>query len=367
MPEQTITPFGRIRITQVIETWAAESPLNPRLLASELAGVLRTIGPESQPLAGDVATVTLFDPSGGSGGLVLLGSLASYFESYSIGAPVATIETTNGTAHAGAVLIALNWIRRLEVEAEGRAKIAAGLVLAGLGAVPSSGSSAQPAGRHQPPPSGSDPECLEIRESQQRREGEVSAAEQLDAERTARNQSEQEASRLRAKLEAIEALLHKVRESIEGLRRELNESERARGRLAEQLIEAEQEAQEAKQKTDEAAASAAAAFSHLEGQLNHVASLFSGRQATPAQGAGLSFPYATKELEAMRAAVATYWESYTPDKRQPTQKEIALTLGEMLGWPQQGNGDAARKAIALASAINPNARQMPDSAGDSSA
>jgi len=290
MPEQTITPFGRIRITQVIETWAAESPLNPRLLASELAGVLRTIGPESQPLASDVATVTIFDPSSGTGGLVLLGSLAGYFESYSIGAPAATIETTNGAAHAGAVLIALSWIRQLEVETKDRAKIAAGRVLAGLGAVPTSGSSAQPAGRHQPPPSGSDPECLEIREAQQRREGEASAAEQLDAANTARDAAKRESERLRARLEATEAQLHQARESSESLRRELNEACREITKLTERLDEAEQAARMAEQSAADAAANTAANFKHLEGPLKQITDMVAGtapKKAAPAQRVAL--------------------------------------------------------------------------------
>lgn len=73
---------------------------------------------------------------------------------------------------------------------------------------------------------------------------------------------------------------------------------------------------------------------------------------------GLTFPYATKELEAMRTAVAKYWEGYTTDKRQPTQKEIGLELGELLGLPRQASGDPARKAIALAAAIKPS--DLPD-------
>lgn len=73
---------------------------------------------------------------------------------------------------------------------------------------------------------------------------------------------------------------------------------------------------------------------------------------------GLTFPYATKELEAMRAAAAKHWEGYTTDKRQPTQKEIGLDIGEMLGLPRQASGDPARKAIILAAAIKPS--DLPD-------
>lgn len=69
---------------------------------------------------------------------------------------------------------------------------------------------------------------------------------------------------------------------------------------------------------------------------------------------GLIFPYATKTLEAMRKAAAQYWEHHTPDKRQPTQKAIGLTIGELLGLQRQSNGLPARKAIDLASAIKPD-------------
>ncbi|WP_139211102.1 hypothetical protein [Azotobacter beijerinckii] len=75
---------------------------------------------------------------------------------------------------------------------------------------------------------------------------------------------------------------------------------------------------------------------------------------TADQGSGgLTFPYATKELEAMRAAVAKYWEGYTTDKRQPTQKEVAIELGELLGLSLMKNKEPARKAVNLAAAIKP--------------
>ncbi|UBM26078.1 hypothetical protein K8374_03510 [Pseudomonas sp. p1(2021b)] len=70
--------------------------------------------------------------------------------------------------------------------------------------------------------------------------------------------------------------------------------------------------------------------------------------------AGITFPYATKELEAMCAAALKHWANYTPDKRQPTQKKIGIELGELLGLERQANGEPARKAIVLATAIRPN-------------
>lgn len=70
--------------------------------------------------------------------------------------------------------------------------------------------------------------------------------------------------------------------------------------------------------------------------------------------AGLTFPYATKELEAMRTAALKYWANHAPDKRHPTQKEIGHELCELLQLPRQANNDPARKAIVLATAIRPD-------------
>lgn len=75
----------------------------------------------------------------------------------------------------------------------------------------------------------------------------------------------------------------------------------------------------------------------------------------------LTFPYATKELEAMRTVALKYWAPYTSDKRMPTQKEIGLELCTILDLPRQSSGDPARKAIVLATAVRPDS--LPDSQG----
>ncbi|SDU20877.1 hypothetical protein SAMN05216296_2410 [Pseudomonas pohangensis] len=83
------------------------------------------------------------------------------------------------------------------------------------------------------------------------------------------------------------------------------------------------------------------------------------KQQPEASTCGLTFPYATRELAVMLAAARKYWADYTSDKRQPTQKEIGLDIGESLGLPRQSSGDPARKAIILAAAIKPDT--IPDS------
>lgn len=76
---------------------------------------------------------------------------------------------------------------------------------------------------------------------------------------------------------------------------------------------------------------------------------------------GLTFPYATRELEAMRTVALKYWAPYTPDKRMPTQKEVGLELCTILNLQRQASGDPARKAIVLATAVRPDS--LPDAQG----
>ncbi len=234
MPNQPPQPFGRVRLTQVVESWAAEHPLNPRLLASELADVLRTIGPAEHVLNHTAVSVTLYDPTTGAGG-VTIEALADYFDRYSAGAPADTIETTNGAAQAGAVLIARHWIGRLEIEAEARAKIAAGLQQVAPTPVATGG--ALPTEQHQPPLSGSAPECLELRQAQQRQEGEHSAREQLDAAEQLAQRLEQENERLRASLATLEQRHQQTQEEAERHKRAAQEDRRQRTLVEDQLRE----------------------------------------------------------------------------------------------------------------------------------
>lgn len=77
--------------------------------------------------------------------------------------------------------------------------------------------------------------------------------------------------------------------------------------------------------------------------------------------AGITFPYTTVELEAMRAVALKHWAFYTHDKRQPTQKEVGYYLCEILGLKRQSNDSPARKAEILATAIRPDS--IPDMTG----
>lgn len=69
---------------------------------------------------------------------------------------------------------------------------------------------------------------------------------------------------------------------------------------------------------------------------------------------GITFPYSTKGLEALRAVALKQWADYTPEKRQPTQKEIGYAICEALGVKYQKTNEPPRKAKELATIIRPD-------------
>jgi hypothetical protein len=73
---------------------------------------------------------------------------------------------------------------------------------------------------------------------------------------------------------------------------------------------------------------------------------------------GTTFPYSTKGLEALRAVALKHWAGYTPDKRQPTQKDIGYAICEELGLEYQKTNEPPRKAKELATLIRPD--ELPD-------
>ena len=234
MPIPPPQPFGRIRLTQVLESWSAEHPLNPRYLAAELAGVLRTIGPGTQVQPPAVASATLFDTATGAGG-ISLGALADYFDSFAAGAPADTIETTNGAVQAGAVLLSKQWLGRLEIEADARATLAAGLQQ--IAPEPFADGGAQPAGQNLLPMSGSDPHCLALLQEQNRREGEQEAAKELEAVKQENASLKQKIARLQAESDQALWAKHDADNRFEQLRREAQEDRRKRTLAEEKLQE----------------------------------------------------------------------------------------------------------------------------------
>lgn len=175
--------------------------------------------------------------------------------------------------------------------------------------------------------------------------------QELKCERDARKVIESELRERRAKdgsagLENMRQMLSHTPKEFAAMQERAESAERLLAVLDQQLTHLAEE----KRVSDKLSMELARQLSELSGQ--------KPAASTETVVAGLAFPYATKELEAMRAAIAEHWEGYTLDKRQPTQKAVAFTLGELLRLPRQGNGDPARKAIVLASAIKPDT--LPD-------
>jgi|GEM_PF-940628 len=174
---------------------------------------------------------------------------------------------------------------------------------------------------------------------------------QLEQERTAREAAEAEL--LTHRIEAGKKNLDDMRHMLMHDHKEFSEMQR-RAEQAEMMAAAldKQLTEQAEQKQLNERA-----FKEMARQLRnlHDRQPSAPAQDTPAES--VIFPYATKELEAMRAAVAKYWEGYTSEKRQPTQVEIQMELCKLLGLGLAG-GEAPRKVKALASAIKPDT--LPD-------
>lgn len=81
--------------------------------------------------------------------------------------------------------------------------------------------------------------------------------------------------------------------------------------------------------------------------------------SSQAPAAGLSFPYATKELEAMCKVAIEYWADHTPDKRQHKQDAIQRAICKELGLDAPATKTPPNKAIYLATAIKPDELGRP--------
>lgn len=163
--------------------------------------------------------------------------------------------------------------------------------------------------------------------------------QQLEQEHAARQAAEQRANRAEAEAAGLRKRLGNGKAVYEGGRQESEAMKNDFASTQAALIRQENEL--------------AAAIAEIERLRQQAVTAEHAKPNPEASATCLTFPYATKELEAMRAAVAKYWEGYTTDKRQPTQKEVAIELGELLGLPLMKNRDPARKAVNLAAAIKP--------------
>ena len=235
--------FGRIPLDTIIAEWEDGHPINPRMLAGEVAVLLRSLAPTDRPILEAYASAILTAAPGGC--TVTHGALADYFDSASLGKPAATISTSAGPFPVAAVLIWRQWINTLADQATKSAAFVAGLALPANDSTSAAAvANGLPAARQigQPlPPSGSEPGYQKMRQAQQRREGERSAAEQLDAEKAARQRAELLANELRARLDAKDAQVSQLREEAEELRRELSDARRAKQEAEDEMIGMEEQ------------------------------------------------------------------------------------------------------------------------------
>jgi len=226
---------GRVSVARVIDEWGDHQSLNPRSLAFELADALRSMSQPGATVPTDKALIMGFADQEDAAELTWY-ALADYFDGFGSGSAPSRISTTNGECIPSALLLDRGWIDRLTAEAVARAEIAAGYAQA-LPHEPETIGSSALAYQHPAAPSGSDPECLAIREAQQRQEGEASAVEQLDAARSARRAAEQEAERLRLQATALAAQLTEARTEAQLATRALNEQRRECLNLKQKLSE----------------------------------------------------------------------------------------------------------------------------------
>lgn len=210
MTSPTPPPIGRVRLSDIAGDWSRSQALNPRLLAAEVAGVLRSVAPDGQPLEGHHYSLTMFDLATGAGGLTYW-ALADYFDALGSEQPSTSIQTTTGPTPAGTVLLAQTFVGRLVIDATQRAATAAGFIVEQLPGPTISGGAQRQTFQSEPPP-GSAPEVLAAHQAQLRQEGEQSAGARLEAARLAQQKAEQEAekaqTRATAAIQQLAALHH---------------------------------------------------------------------------------------------------------------------------------------------------------------
>tara|TARA_R110001606_G_C15023167_1_gene610061 strand:+ start:67 stop:585 length:519 start_codon:yes stop_codon:yes gene_type:complete len=170
MPQNNVL-IGLIRLSELPAEWSENQPVNPRLLASELAGVLRSISKKDQLIEPHNGMVHVFDPSCGQP-LVSYHALADYFDQVAQGLSARRIYSSKGKISTTSYGLRRAWIEQLTAEAEKRSIIASGL----LSHIQTPHQDFPGSALKAPEPpisiSGSDPLALDVRKKEQRAEGE---------------------------------------------------------------------------------------------------------------------------------------------------------------------------------------------------
>ncbi|WP_460112068.1 hypothetical protein [Pseudomonas sp. H3_D04] len=170
---------------------------------------------------------------------------------------------------------------------------------------------------------------------------------QLEQERSAREAAEAELSRRCADdgkraLNDIRHMLMHDHAEFSAMQTRAEQAEKMVVAMDRQLAEQA----EAKRRNDEA-------FNAMAKQIKDIRTVRPDHQPE-ANAGGLTFPYATKELEVMCRVAQEHWSGHTPDKRQPKQDAIQRAICKELGLDVPATKTPPNKAIYLAMAIKPD-------------
>lgn len=225
---------GRIRLDMIAIEQAEGRALKPALLAFQAAAVIRSLSPDWLVISAEKVSVSL---SRGAPGAITIGALADYFDAIGRGSTPRTIASTSGEVLAAAVTVDRAWIAIPFAEAVKRAAFASGFA-SPLNDSPCAAAvaNASPVARQAepPPPSGSEHGYLKMLQDRERREGERSATEQLDAMRIAIERTELLAS-------SKDAQLQQALSENERLSRELSDTLRAMQKIEDEMIGMEEQ------------------------------------------------------------------------------------------------------------------------------
>lgn len=235
--------FGRTPLGNIVGQWSDNHPLNPRLLASEVAATLRTLAPEDHPTEPKHAGIYHNGLAQRDATIVIThGALADYFDSASTAKPSPTLDTSAGPLPATNVLIWQSWIDTVTHEAIQRMGTVEALMQPANNGVhiALASNDPAPAARHEPQlamPSGSSPGYLKMHQDQMRKDGERSATEQLDNALRIAQHHDKENGELRAHIAVLNTRIAHFQGQLELSSREANEAIRAKLKALEEVTE----------------------------------------------------------------------------------------------------------------------------------
>lgn len=201
--------------------WDAHGSYNPRLIASQVADLLRSLSKTDATIPETHASATLYGP-------ITFGALAAFFDAASSGTTTA-LTTIKGECSPTEATIWRQWLRTLTDEAEARAALVVGRAVPANDSYQLAAVSNGAPAPHQHPeqlPSGSEPGYQKMRQEQQRQEGEQSARELLEAAQLAQQKAELSAAKEQARADSAFQQLATLYQEIALLRQELSDSVR---------------------------------------------------------------------------------------------------------------------------------------------